>query len=239
MKLIGIDFSINYPGICITNHELTDFEWIAFINTKITKKLHKLFEDAMIAYPKLKFYFIEGKQKKTEFYYLTERNKIMNQSLVVSGVTQVIEEILQKNIIITNKAENWNIEYDPNFQCNTAIAIEGFSYGSAGNTLVDLAQATGMLKYSLQMSRLLNPEYFYVFSPSELKKAIGAKGNANKIDVFNSFLETTNENLRQSDLFKFITANKDEIFDGKKIESPIPDMIDATLGVLKLQSFLQ
>lgn len=221
MKLVGIDFSINYPGICIADAYLTEFEWIALINTKVTKKFQKLLEDAMIAYPKLKFKFIEGKQKKTEYYYLTERNKIVNQFAVSQGVVQEIENSLKR------------------IPCGFATAIEGFSYGSAGNTLVDLAQATGMLKAQLMLSPIISSQHIYVYSPSELKKAIGAKGNANKIDVFNAFLETTNENLRASDLFKFITAHKDEIFDGKKIESPIPDMIDATLGVLKLQSFLQ
>jgi len=168
-----------------------------------------------LEFPNLQFVFVEGKQKKTEIYYLTERNKLQNQINVVSNFVNLIHSNLESEI--------------------SAIAIEGLSFGSAGNSLLDLAHATGILKTHLYHSEFSVPGSFYVFSPSELKKAIGAKGNANKVDIFNCF--QTNpiiETLRDSDLFKFIAKYRDEIFDGKTIESPIMDMVDATLGVIKL-----
>lgn len=172
----------------------------------------------MVQYPKLTFIFVDGKQKKSEAYHLTERNKLNNQIQVVKTFVQKIKTTVGLPAV---------------------VAIEGLSFGSPGNSLIDLAHATGILKLHLLNSGSTTLEQNFIFSPSELKNAGGSKGNANKIDVFNAFLENPKiEKLRESDLFKFIVANKIEIFNGKVVKSPIMDMIDATLGVIKLQSFL-
>jgi hypothetical protein len=219
LKFVGIDYSLNFPAACIANQSFTEYAWVACINTNLTRKYRKFLEDAMLEFPHLKFFFVEGKQKKTEHYYLTERNKLQNQINVVTTFVSAIKAQLGEEI--------------------AAIAIEGLSFGSAGNSLLDLSHATGILKTHLYHSEFSVPESFYVYAPSELKKAIGAKGNAGKIDIFNCFLENPIiETLRESDLFKFVHKYKNEIFDGKTIESPIVDMIDATLGVIKMRQYV-
>ena len=220
MKFIGIDFSINYPGVCIANQTFTEFEWIACINTDIPKKYRALLEDAMIQYPKLKFLFVDGKQKKTDTYHVTERNKLRNQ-------IEVVETLVEALVAKLNGEQ-------------AAIAIEGLSFGSPGNSLIDLAHATGILKTHIYHSNFMqDSSLFFVFSPSELKNALGAKGNANKIEIFNTFLRDPKiPELRDSALFKFVTANKDELFNGKVVKSPFMDMIDSTLGVIKLKNSL-
>jgi len=80
---------------------------------------------------------------------------------------------------------------------------------------------------------------FFVFSPSELKNAIGAKGNANKLDIFNKFIEDPIlEQVKKSDLYKLITA-ENWIIKDSKVASPIIDMIDSYLGIVKIYELLK
>ena len=44
MNIIGIDFSILYPGICISE-DFNKFKWIGIANGKISKKDIKRMED--------------------------------------------------------------------------------------------------------------------------------------------------------------------------------------------------
>lgn len=224
LKLIGIDFSLNYPAACIANSNFTEFNWVACINDdKIAKKYANLLEDAMVRFPNLKFTFIEGKQRKNETYHVTERNKLRNQFDVVNTFVGLIKDKVGINSAI--------------------YAIEGLSFGAAGNTLLDITHATGILKHTLAVADIdwvPNPTAgSFVFAPSELKKAIGAKGNANKIAIFEAFLNDPKiDALKTSDLYKFIVAHKDDIFNGKEIKSPIMDMIDATLSIIHLKNML-
>jgi hypothetical protein len=94
-----------------------------------------------------------------------------------------------------------------------------------------------MLKQQLA-NRLLNNnlDRFFIFSPSELKNAIGCKGNANKHDILAKFKsDPIIEPVKNSDLFKLI-AQEDWVVEGDKILSPIIDMVDSFLGVAKIYS---
>lgn len=220
MYYIGVDFSINYPGICIADQNFKNFKWIACINTDIPKKYRKFLEDAELQYPSLKFVFIEGKQRKNDLYHVTERNKLSNQTDLIAALIQTIKIEINNSSVI--------------------VAIEGMSFGSPGNSIIDLAHATGIFKAYFYRDILNSDrERFFVFSPSELKNSIGAKGNCGKIEIFEAFLrDPILESLRDSDLFRFVKANRTEIFNGKVIKSPIMDMIDATLPIIKLASSL-
>ena len=55
MNIIGIDFSILYPGICISK-DFKEFKWIGIANNKITKKDTRLMEDLALTYPNLKLH---------------------------------------------------------------------------------------------------------------------------------------------------------------------------------------
>lgn len=223
MKFVGIDFSLNYPAACVANQDFTKFKWTACVNDMLTKKYKALLEDTMLELPSLHFAFIEGKQKKTETYHITERNKLKNQlDVVTSFVHQIRDRVGSEPCV---------------------YAIEGLSFGASGNTLLDITQATGILKATLYTSAIPWAQgpiaSSYVFAPSELKKAIGAKGNANKIEVFNAFLNDPKIlALKESDLYKFIVKYKNDVFDGKTIKSPIMDMIDATLSIVHLKNML-
>jgi hypothetical protein len=75
---------------------------------------------------------------------------------------------------------------------------------------------------------------FFVFTPGELKNAIGCKGNAGKLDVFNKFKEDPIlEAVKKSDLFKAVNTEK-WIVTGDKVISPVIDMVDSYLGIAKI-----
>ena len=119
------------------------------------------------------------------------------------------------------------------------IAIEGISFGSSGNSLVDISQATGIIKSKL-LTLTDSIQKIFVFSPSELKNAIGCKGNASKIDVYNKFKEDpVIEKAKQSDLYKLLNRDEGVIFNGKNVKSPYMDMIDSYLPIVKIHNILK
>lgn len=217
MTIISIDFSILYPGVCICR-DFTDFKWIAVVNSKVRKKDEDRFDWINHNYPAIKILRTNSKRKKDEQYHVTERIKLTNYlELMEVLISAIYEEVKEDQEIL--------------------ICLEGISFGSSGNSLVDISQATGMLKQQLA-NRLLNNnlDRFFIFSPSELKNALGCKGNANKHDILAKFKsDPIIEPVKNSDLFKLI-AQEDWVVEGDKILSPIVDMVDSFLGVAKIYS---
>jgi len=214
---IGIDFSVNFGSICISK-DFKEFRWISVINGNLTQKFRRVIDS--FNDPTLEVIDIFSKESKTDHYHLTERNKLNNQLDVVSKLVARLKEYVKDDPCI--------------------IGIEGYSYGSAGNSLIDIAQATGILKNHLFREIVRgNLETMFVFSPSELKKAIGEKGNCGKVEIFNKFIsDPIIPEVRNSSLYKFISENKDDIFNGKEVKSPIMDMVDSFLPIVKFKSIM-
>jgi Holliday junction resolvasome RuvABC endonuclease subunit len=215
MTIVSIDFSILFPGICISR-DFKEFSWFAVVNSTLRKKDKEDLENLCLNYPNLKILKTETKRKTQAEYHLTERNKLINYNELIETIIQE----LQRQIPETEEV---------------MICLEGISFGSKGNSLVDIAQSTGMLKQQL-ISKILKGNYdrFFVFTPSELKNAIGCKGNAGKIDVFNKFKEDPIlEAVKKSDLFKAVNTEK-WIVTGDKVISPVIDMVDSYLEIAKI-----
>jgi len=219
---IGIDFSINHPAVCITK-DFKSWKWIGGINTNISKKFEEFLSNISKKNKNLSFFYINSKKKKEKLYYINERNKLNNYvELINRLITEIKKETKSAPVIIT---------------------IEGISFGSTGNILVDLSQATGMLRKALVENILKNKtDSFFVFSPGELKNAIEAKGNASKVEVYKQFLlNPIIDGVTDSDLYKVLKEDlKDgqQIFNGKVIKSPFMDMIDSYLAVLKIHEII-
>lgn len=216
MIIIGIDFSIQFPSICISK-DFKEFKWISAVNTNIPKIHKKFLDDLSLEYKNFKFIYLEPRKKDKDTYSIIERSKLVNYSTLIDSLILAInKEIKNESHII--------------------ISIEGVSYGAQGNALLDINQATGMLRKSI-LDNVLNghSEKLFIFSPSELKNAIGAKGNANKFDVFTSFLNNITPGTN-SQLHKAINKYSDTIIkaNGKDIKPPFTDMIDSYLAVLKI-----
>jgi Holliday junction resolvasome RuvABC endonuclease subunit len=218
MNIIGIDFSILYPGICISK-DFKEFKWIGVANNKMSKKDLRLMEDFNTTYQGINLHCLGERPKKQELYHINERNKLENYIKLTDFIITELKRL-------TNRTDN-------------IIAIEGISFGSSGNSLVDISQATGIIKTKL-LTLTDSIEKIFVFSPSELKNAIGCKGNASKIDVYNKFKEDpVIEAAKDSDLYKLLNLDDDVIFNGKTVKSPYMDMIDSYLPIVKIYSILK
>jgi len=220
MTIVSIDFSILYPGVCICR-DFKEYKWIAVINTDNRKKDKKNLEDLILKYPSIKIEYTESRRAKSSSYHITERIKLFNYL----EATDLLIKKLKEEITIDD---------------DILVVIEGISFGSKGNALVDICQATGIIKNKLVESILKgDTDRFFVFSPGELKNAIGCKGNAKKTEVFEKFLEDPIiESVKSSDLYKAVES-EDWIREGDKIVSPIVDMIDAFLGITKIYQILK
>ncbi len=219
MVVIGIDFSIQFPAVCICK-DFKSFRWIACVNSNTTKAHRKLLEDTQLEFPELEFIFLPPKNFKYDTYSGVERAKLANYSLLVDTLIDRVEEVIKD-------------------EPNRIISIEGIAYGAQGNALIDIAQSTGMLRKKV-LDNLLNnnQESLFIFSPGELKNAIGAKGNAGKFDVYEQFKETPML-AEGSSLHQVLLKYEDQIVKKEVIGSPYMDMIDSYLAVLKIYTSLK
>lgn len=220
MTIISLDFSILYPGVCICK-DFRDFKWMSVINAKLTKKHRNNLDDLVLQYPSILFDYTLTKRRKDPQYHITERIKLQNYEEATSLLISLIKR---------------EVDLDDDI----LIAIEGMSFGSKGNSLIDLAQSTGIIKSKL-INEILDGDHdrLFVFSPGELKNAIGCKGNAGKNDVFDTFkADPILETARTSDLYRAATNEDWFIANNGNVVSPIMDMIDAYLGVVKFHQTL-
>lgn len=93
---------------------------------------------------------------------------------------------------------------------NPKIFIEGYSYGSKGQGLFQIAENCGILKYRLQEKSLP----YETVVPSVVKKGATGKGNADKDMMYNAFVAETNIDLKS-------------IFETEKVGNPISDIADS------------
>jgi Holliday junction resolvasome RuvABC endonuclease subunit len=216
--VIGIDFSIQFPAVCICK-DFNSFSWVACINSNLTKAHRKLLEDVQLEYPNLEFIFLPPKNLKHDTYSATERAKLENYSRLVDTLINRVNQIVLGQPAI--------------------VSIEGVAYGAQGNALIDICQATGMLRKKI-LDTTLNghQESVFIFSPGELKNAIGAKGNAGKYDVYQQF-KSNPMIAAGSSLHQVINKYEDQILKDQTVKSPFMDMIDSYLAVLKIHTSLK
>lgn len=107
------------------------------------------------------------------------------------------------------------LEFIEQYTYNPLIRIEGYSYGSSGKVF-NLAENCGQLKQLIFEEGLI--DRLSIISPSTLKKYANGKGNANKILMYESFVEQTGMNLKE------IIGDKSK---EEKVGSPTSDIVDA------------
>lgn len=219
MVVIGIDFSIQFPAVCISK-DFKSFHWISCVNTNITKAHKKLLEDIQLEFPNLEFIQLPPKNFKYDTYSGVERAKLLNYSLLVDTLITRVNEVVKN---------------DP----NRIISIEGIAYGAQGNALIDIAMSTGMLRKKV-LHDLLDGKHesVFIFSPGELKNAIGAKGNAGKFDIYQTF-KSDPKIAKDSSLHRAINKYDDLVVKDQTVKSPFMDMIDSYLAVLKIHESLK
>jgi len=162
--LIGIDYSLTSPAVCIDNGALMFF----FLTNK-KKYIGQLSED-IIGY--------EHKEWTTPIQRFT---------YISDFVFDIINQV-----------------YNPK------VFIEGYSYGSKGQAIFQIAENCGILKYRLQEANIP----YETVVPSVVKKGATGKGNADKDMMYEAFVKETNIDLKK-------------LLDTDKVGNPVSDIADS------------
>lgn len=192
--IIGIDFSINSTAVAVKkdNGEIDLFSFVP--NYKKGSKpfeIHDKFEGIIVTQSYVK-------PKKSTDSIEEQTNKLINADQL-SGIIMSILDIYEDSV--------------------EEIRIEGFSYGSKGNSFIDLITYNTYLKVKLIQKY---GHIIKVIPPKTLKKLYTGNGNATKCDMLRFYISSANSRLNEE--LKKLDIVREEEF---KIPKPIDDIIDA------------
>jgi len=204
MNYLAIDYSLNSPGICLYNDKSKRYHFISYMKPGTGTKKDQILQEEMSLLKDLTLVSQPDFTKEHEFSSV-ELSKIKRYDRMADDI---INLVLQDSF----SGEPF------------IIAFEGTSYGSkmGTNNMIDMAAGAAILK--LKLLKTLKPEDLMTIAPTSIKKFAG-KGNMNKSQLFEAFLENRIEdkNLEKSPLYSWI---KQQEF-GKKIPKPLDDLVDA------------
>lgn len=222
MNLIGLDVSLNSTAIAITvGKEIILFN---YTTSKPNNKWIKRVSN------KINFRFLEF--KKDSNYSKGEIVKLLHYDNVTD---QIVEDILS---VINEKEE-------------TKINIEGYSYMSNTNSLIDIVTFTTLLRNKLYKKvstdiNIITPKSVktqtsvkvYGYQPPPLSKKTGKPLKDPKITMNHDGVKGGDFKKKEmlaamidgrvySPIFDFINENKDELLSFKDMPKPFDDIIDA------------
>ena len=218
MIYVGVDYSIHSPALCILNDDTMHFVSLAregVASMDFYKTLNK-FDIRMDISAKL-----EGSKKML----VNSRESTLDSLLLASNAISLIKQIAGNN---SDPTEN-------------IFAIEGFSYNSVGNRLVQFAGYQYVFRNMLIMSGLMSPDYvdknLWVFAPQTVKANALAgrddRGETGKLPMLKAFREESLETRQLIGLaehpFWQELKNNPQTFQDKKgnFLKPLDDIIDS------------
>lgn len=211
MIYIGIDFSINSTGICLFDESTKKFYWKSICsNVKINNKPfshHKAISG---------FVDVQSYDRKVPKSTYSETNSY-----------KLINAIELAEIII-----NLLKDFTKGREDQVKLAFEGFSYGSKGNSFIDLIMYNSICKRAIQAhyNSVDNKSFkIEVFSPSEVKKHFSGNGNAGKGLMIESFVK---DKSMENDSLRIYTESLN-LEANSKIPKPLDDLIDS-YAIVKL-----
>ena len=148
--------------------------------------------------------------KKCSFHFLTSKKKYVGK--ITNNIIGYEHKLWTSPIERFANISQWAIDIIHNYKKDTAqVFIEGYSFGSKGQAVFQIAENCGILKYRL----LLSPFILYeTIVPSVIKKYASGKGNADKQLMYDSFKKETNINLMN-------------LFEQEKLNNPVTDIVDS------------
>ena len=203
-KFIGLDLSLNSTAISIICGNSIKIISIFKTENNIDRIFEKKDHFSLIKKCSDVDIILENKKDSTKKeYHINEREKILS----FMRLNELIMESIKDDI---------NDE--------TYIGMEGISFGSTGNSLIDISMATGIVRKSLVEKISNDVDRFFIFSPSSIKKFAG-KGNFKKIEMFDAILK---ESEIDSEFIKTIRLNREACVTPKGVvKKPIEDMVDS------------
>ena len=217
MFFVGIDFSINSPGICIIHNDTT--KWLSYSAGQKTKA-EGSFMDLIANCQDVSFNLIQASvfaQDSIDNYSENEYQKI---NKYIQRATAINNLILQELTDMGYKAGDI-----------VHFGFEGFSYGSNTNNIIDIAIATGFLKKELIDS--FKDMTLSVLAPGTIKKSAGS-GRYKKKEMYDVFVENRHSDtgLESSDFWNLCQT----LLGAKKLFKPTDDLIDAYFIVKALRA---
>ena len=144
-----------------------------------------------------------------QFYYLTNKKKHLGS--MSKNITGYEHKEYKTPIERFKNLSDFIIRCLEKTVDEKAIFIEGYSYGSKGQAVFQIAENCGILKYRFDFEK----EYKYdTIVPSVIKKFASGKGNADKEKMYEAFTNETKIDLKK-------------IFDMEKLNNPVTDIIDS------------
>ena len=190
MTIIGIDMSKNSPGVCIRQDNKLKF--ISFLRGQNKGKIS------------IHYKTVTDSGADIFFYEYQQPPKL-----------EYSESEIWKTLDAARYAE-WIVSHLPEHA--DFVGIEGFSYGSSGNSFIDI------VGYGYAVRMAISKKYdnkFSVFSPGNVKKTAG-KGNANKELMMEYFINTQNKDLQKCQFWKDLKSGKID-----KVKKPVDDLCDS------------
>ena len=193
MTIISIDFSINSPAVVIKDdNDLQVFSFVPNFNDKL--------KSAEI-YNKLSKHIHVISYKKE----MTTKDPIKDQTVKMKNADYLSDAIMSA--------------IKPHIKEIPQIRIEGFSFGSKGNSFIDMISFNTFLKVKMIQKW---GHVIKVISPKTIKKSFTGNGNASKCDMLRTFIANYDNSL--VDIINELGFVKSGEF---KIPKPLDDIIDA------------
>jgi len=147
--------------------------------------------------------------ENSKFFYLTNKKKYLGK--MMNNIIGFEHREYNTPIERFSQISDWAFEIlKDTIHTEQRVYIEGYSFGSKGQAVFQIAENCGILKYRLQEFGI----HYDTVVPSVVKKGATGKGNADKDFMYESFCKDTNTNLKK-------------VFDVEKIGNPISDIVDS------------
>jgi hypothetical protein len=218
MNVIGIDFSLNSPAFCC--YKDGKYIWGSLTRSDRSPESHLKSQKKPFAIldteSDFNLYFVEKKDLPDD-YTGRERIKIVYFMGIVDQLWASISDIMGESEFY--------------------VAMEGLSFSSNGNSLIDISMATALLRKKI-IDRV-GADKFYVFSPTSIKK-FALKGNAKKNELYEALINFKESETNLENFSNILEVNKTEwITPAKVVNKPIDDIVDATWITLYLKKELK
>lgn len=207
MVYIGIDFSLNSPAFCVFSSGT--FNWGSLTRSARTPESLRKSKDKPYSIlekdPSINLFFLDKKTLPEE-YSARERVKMDYFQNIVDKFWFHLEPFIQGE--------------------NVRIAIEGLSFASNGNALIDISMATALIRKKIVDA--IGSDNLFVYSPTSIKK-FAKKGNAKKDELYHAIICKHIPETNFSHLTKILDTNKANWITGSgSVNKPMDDIIDAS-----------
>ena len=204
MAIIAIDFSINSTAICVQHNNKLD--WYNIVsNLNLERKPFIVHKELAESSDNVHIIGYERNKPKDLDYSDEQSFKISNADLHSDIIISALESHISG--------------------FGTIITFEGYSYGSKGNSFIDLIAYNTFLKTKIMMEC---HNGIQVVAPKSVKKHFTGNGNAGKPMMVNSFRDRTDTILKNDPVHNYISS----LDFGDNVPKPIDDLVDA-FAILK------